>query len=312
MDLIIPVFNRLEYTQTCLSSLLDVDHGVELDPIVVDNGSRRKTRKFLEEWLAKAEESPNLGHPKILTHAHNLGFAAAVNTAISHHPQDKFVLVMHNDCVPFPGWAKEMTDCLKDHEDDDVIAVMPRTSYANEEAFCVPDVRERFEGLKFPNKNMVTMEDVSSLLTELYEDKQAVLDDLRKLPRTAYTPEIACYCMAVVKECLVETPLDEEFWPRFCEDKFWFLQYERQGCLCMVSNWSYVHHFGNITSDGPGFTMPDLLAANEAKFKEKVRVLNELSVPKKETDPDVAVHNDMQGATLPREEGSSEPPRPAQ
>jgi glycosyltransferase involved in cell wall biosynthesis len=283
IDLVIPVFNRLEYTETCLSSLLRNDPGAVLRPIVVDNGSRRRTRSYVEQWVKDAQSSTHLRDPIIVTHAQNLGFAAAVNSAIKHSSEGKYVFLMHNDCVPFEGWAGEMLECLKLHEPDDAIAVVPRTSYANEPVPCVPEVRQKFETMKFGNKDAVSVDDIAGLFSRLYPDGvRAIVDGLKAAPRTSYIPELCSYCVLLHKELLVQKPLDEDFWPRFFEDKFWFLHHERQGCVCMIANHAYVHHFGNITSDGPGFAMPDLFKANELKFKEKVRILNENSVPKRE------------------------------
>ena len=280
-DLVIPVFNRLEYTQACLSSLLKTDSGTLLRPIIVDNGSRRRTRGYLDQWIEEAKACPYLRDPILVSHTHNLGFAAAVNAAVRQSPEGKYAFLMHNDCVPFNGWAGEMLDCLKFHEADDAIVVVPRTSYANETGPCVIDIRHKFEVMKPSNKETVRDEDIRELLVRLYPDRNGFLSDLKTSQRTTYVPEIASFCMVVSKPLLVERPFDEDFWPRFFEDKFWFLPYERQGCICMISNWSYVHHFGNITTDGPGFSMPDLFELNMAKFKEKVRILNENSAPKK-------------------------------
>lgn len=295
--MIIPVFNKPEYTQACLDSLLVTDPGTNLRPIIVDNGSRTKTRRLLERWIKDARERPFLSDPRIVANKENFGFAGALNRAINESRDGELAMIMHNDCIPFKGWAREMLDCLELHEDDDVIAVAPRTNYANEMRPCLPGVRERFEGLKFPNKDRVAVDQIDGLMRELYpEDQDAFLTRLRDDPRTSYLPEICSFCLLVRKQALRDVPFDEDFWPRFFEDKLWFLHHERQGCACMLSNWSYVHHFGNITSDGPGFSMPDLFAMNEKKFKEKVRVLNERPFGQKETKPDVAVHNDMHGA----------------
>jgi GT2 family glycosyltransferase len=283
IDLVIPVFNRLEYTQVCLSSLIRTNPGVVLRPIVVDNGSRQRTRSYIDQWVNEARGCSHISDPIIVTHVHNLGFAAAVNSAITQSPTGKYVFLMHNDCVLSDGWAVEMLESLKANEDEDAVAIVPRTSYALEPLPCVPEIRSKFEGMKFGNKISVSVDEITGLLSRLYPDgMKKVIDDLKTSQRTACIPDISSYCVLLHKVLLVERPFDEDFWPRFFEDKFWFLHYERQGYVCMIANHAYVHHFGNITSDGPGFAMPDMLKANELKFKEKVRILNENSVPKRE------------------------------
>jgi hypothetical protein len=68
---------------------------------------------------------------------------------------------------------------------------------------------------------------------------------------------------------------DEDFWPRTYEDKFWFFKIQREGFCCQGCSYSYVHHFGNITSDGPGFCFPDMAKRNEEKYKEKIKIFDE-------------------------------------
>lgn len=282
MDLIIPVFNRLEYTQVCLEAVAKVNHGLRLRPIVVNNGSRRRTAEYINSWAASAPDG--IDKPLVITLPENMGYAVAVNEAIKVSPEGEHVIIMHNDCVPFDGWASELVDALRENEKDDAIVTVPRTSYANEVGPCVTDVRKSFEVMKPSNKQAITSDDVKALISRLYPDQGQLLEELRRSPRTNYLSEISSFCMAVSKPLLVENPMDPEFWPRFFEDKFWFLPYERQGCVCMVSNWSYVHHFGNITTDGPGFTMPDLFAMNEERFKEKVRLMTKPPARKESQD----------------------------
>ena len=76
---------------------------------------------------------------------------------------------------------------------------------------------------------------------------------------------------------------DEDFFLRTYEDKLWFLPMERDGFVCMLANRAFVHHFGNVTSDGPGYNYPEGAKLNEEMFREKVRAMDKKGPP---TPPD--------------------------
>lgn len=276
IDVIIPFFNRPEYTKTVLDSLYRTDHGVPISPILVDNGSRKKTKDTVFQWKAVYADLPEdirqkVAEPRIVSLTENKGFSGALNAGISAYESSEFVVIMHNDCIPFDGWAKEMLDCFTE-SDEDVAIVVPRTCYANEHSPCIPDLRKKFEAIKPSNKERVTSEEIEKLISEMYPDKKALLESLRGTSQLqmTYSPEISSFCMMTRSSHFSKYgKFDEDFWPRGFEDKFWFRAMERDGFVCMISNRAYVHHMGNITSDGPGFSYPDVMKLNDEKFRAK-------------------------------------------
>lgn len=265
IDVIIPVFNRPEYTKVCLDALARVDSGVELRPIIVDNGSRRKTREVLKEW---AEKNAAL-KPEVMTLERNMGLSGAVNAAIEKLAPAGNVILMHNDCVPFPKWAEEMNKVLST-ADEDVAVVMPRTSYANEGTPCIKDVRDRFQAIKPGNKDRIEPGDISDIIEKTFpEGIVHFLDSIKATePSSVYSMEVASFCMMTRAKHLA-TGFDTDFWPRGYEDKWWFRRYEREGYISVVATRAFVFHFGNITSDGPGFSFPDIMKINEEKYRAK-------------------------------------------
>jgi GT2 family glycosyltransferase len=280
MDIIVPIFNRPDYTQFFLDRLLEVDHGTPIRPIIVDNGSRKRTVKVISEWESRAIDAGKFqGNPVIVNTGKNRGFAGGVNAGIKASSQDDdLVCILHNDTAPFDGWIAEMEDCLK-AADEEVVAMVPRTNYANETVVCHEDTRSVFEGIKPPNEGRMTQEEISEILDNLYSSRD-ILGIIRdEYPRTSYSPEIASFCVLAKRSLFREYgSFDEEFWPRTYEDKFWFLKAQRDGLVCEMANWSWVHHFGNITSDGPGFCFPDMAKRNQALFDKKVQGLDEESI----------------------------------
>ena len=265
VHLIIPVLNAPAYTQICLASVREQK---DVKPIIVNNGSRQKTSGLISEWTAAAGVKP-------VVLPMNKGFAGGVNAGLrslgDELKDDTSVLTMHNDCILFDGCIDEMVAVLR-ASDDDVAVVMPRTNYANEGTPCVPGLREKFQAVKPSNKERVTVEDINRIVDSVIPDRKAFLADLAGSARlqAGYSPEISSFCMLTRGYFFRKYGMfDEDFWPRGFEDKMWYRNIERDGFVSMIANRAFCWHFGNITSDGPGFSWPDNMRINEEKFKAK-------------------------------------------
>jgi GT2 family glycosyltransferase len=273
VPVVIPVFNRPEYAMACLEALASSDAGAKVLPVIVDNGSRLRTKNLIEEWAARVGGAPPawLSAPVALTLPDNRGFAGGANAGLRSVMPCRRAFVMHDDCIPFDGWAGEMLACL-DQGDDEHAVVLPMTNYANEHGMCVPEARERFQALKPSNKSRVTDEEIRAIISGTYpEGVPEFLSNLRRYePRFQYSVEIASFCMLIRGDLLDKYGLfDEDFFPRMWEDKFWFQALERAGFIAMIARRAFVHHFGNITSDGPGFNFSEISKINEERFKAK-------------------------------------------
>lgn len=106
----IPSWNSIGLLPRCLGSLRD--QGVELEPLVVDNGSRDGSLEYLE-----GEGVPHLPLPR------NTGFAAAVNLGASR-VSAAAVLVLNADAALEPGCAGRLLEALE--ADDSLGGVQPR------------------------------------------------------------------------------------------------------------------------------------------------------------------------------------------
>jgi GT2 family glycosyltransferase len=274
VSVIIVVFNVPSYTEACLRSLYETDHGYPIAPIIVDNGSRKKTAELISAWASEydslsEDKKKNILRPKIITNPFNNGFSGGMNAALKI-VETKLVCILHNDCIVFPNWIKEMAS-LFDDADEDIAVIIPRTNYSNEASPCILEIREKFEKIKPSNKARTSVEEINAMINVLYPNKTEFLDNLMSAQlKATYCPEISSFCMLVKSELFEQYgKFDESFWPRGFEDKFWFRSLERNGLICMIANRSYVHHFGNITSDGNGFCFVDSMRINEQKFKDK-------------------------------------------
>lgn len=95
---VIPSWNSVELLPRCLGSL--ADQGVEVETMVVDNGSGDGTLEYL-----RREGTPHVSLPR------NLGFAAAVNLGVQRVSASA-VLILNADTVLEPGALRTLSDAL--------------------------------------------------------------------------------------------------------------------------------------------------------------------------------------------------------
>ncbi|GAB4364935.1 MAG: hypothetical protein Kow0042_03870 [Calditrichia bacterium] len=115
VSIVIPVFNQVDYTRNCLQELYkNTSTDIDIEVIVVDNGSTDETPDFLKQ--AKAYY-PGL---KIVTNEKNLGFAKACNIG-AKTAEGKYLLFLNNDTEPQPGWLEEMLKIFQENPDAGIV-----------------------------------------------------------------------------------------------------------------------------------------------------------------------------------------------
>jgi len=105
LSVVIPVFNKLEYTRSCLESLFRTND-VPTVYIVVNNGSVDGTREYLKTQRVT-----------VIDNATNLGYAPAVNQGI-RAARTPYVLLANNDVVVTTGCVSRLVDFMTRHGHD--------------------------------------------------------------------------------------------------------------------------------------------------------------------------------------------------
>ena len=101
-DIIIPVWNQIEFTKGCIDSILKNTADVDYRIIAIDNASGEETKKYLESL------KPLLGQRLLLIrNENNLGFVKAANQGmrLSEAP---YVCLLNNDAITTRGWLSGM------------------------------------------------------------------------------------------------------------------------------------------------------------------------------------------------------------
>lgn len=119
VSIIICVFNQPELTRACLDSIFLHQAGADFEVIVVDNGSKKPTRKALTK-LAKT-------YPKIklVRNPENFNFSLGNNIGFRHSKGTR-VVFLNNDTVVSPEWLGSL---IRPLYDPTVKGVQPKLLY---------------------------------------------------------------------------------------------------------------------------------------------------------------------------------------
>jgi GT2 family glycosyltransferase/ADP-heptose:LPS heptosyltransferase/lipoprotein NlpI len=111
VSLIIPVFNRIDYTKQCLNALERNTQRHVYEVIIVDNASTDGTA----EYLARLE-----GNQRVIANEKNLGFAKACNQG-ARAASGEYIIFLNNDTEPQAGWLDPL---IQTAEADDLVSAV--------------------------------------------------------------------------------------------------------------------------------------------------------------------------------------------
>lgn len=101
-DIIIPVWNELEATRSCLESVIK-NTGFSYRLIIIDNASQQETAQYLDGLKDKVRDF------LLVRNNENLGFVEAINQGFKISGAE-FVCLLNNDTIVTDGWLDEMVD----------------------------------------------------------------------------------------------------------------------------------------------------------------------------------------------------------
>ena len=149
VSVVMPVADNLECTRLALESLIANTDDPAYEVLMVNNGSRREIREYLEVLAARNR------HLHVLHNERNLGFAAACNQGFGRAEGEKLV-VLTNDTIVSPGWLSGLATHL---EDPEIGFVVPTTNCAGGNAQVPAGYRTYEEMLGFARRRKLEHED---------------------------------------------------------------------------------------------------------------------------------------------------------
>lgn len=111
VSIIIPVYNKVDYTKNCLEQLAKtLPDSFVGEIIVVDDASTDDTPVVLSRRAAQDRRI------KVLRNPQNVGFIGSCNRGAEAASQEILVF-LNNDTLPQPGWLQPLLRVLSDHPD---------------------------------------------------------------------------------------------------------------------------------------------------------------------------------------------------
>ena len=218
VDVIVCVKDQLDVTRPCLESVIRCST-VPMRLIVVDDGSRRETRAFLE----------SLAFPNVSLHRNprTLGYTRAANVGLALGSSPYRVL-LNSDTQVTRGWLERLLRCMEASPDTAIVGpVSNRASYQS-----VPRVVEG--GGWAPNPLSVELgawsEVVAALAARAYPE----------------VPNVTGMCWMVRADALKALgAFDESFSPEgYGEENEFARRAEAAGFRCRIADDCYVFHHG--------------------------------------------------------------------
>ena len=216
VSIVIPVYNKIEYTLACLRSLGEHAGDVPFEVIVVDDGSSDATPARLA----------NVGGIRALRNARNLGFIGSCNAGAEAARGD-YVLFLNNDTVVTVGWLDALVRCIESAPDAGLVGAK----------LVYPDGRLQEAG-------GIVFDDASGWNYGRFEDPND--------PRYSFRREVD-YCSGaaiLLRRDLFERlgRFDARYAPAYYEDTDLAFAVRAAGLKVYVEPASAVVHFEGITS----------------------------------------------------------------
>ncbi|MBV9923428.1 MAG: glycosyltransferase [Acidobacteria bacterium] len=102
-SIIIPVYNKVEFTFQCLRSLLREVNFKDAEVIVIDNASTDRTRELLSHFR---------GHVRVIGNEENRGFVDACNQG-AEVARGRHLVFLNNDTAVLPGWLDALVETVE-------------------------------------------------------------------------------------------------------------------------------------------------------------------------------------------------------
>ncbi|HMA62445.1 MAG TPA: glycosyltransferase [bacterium] len=248
VSIIIPVFNKLNFTRNCLQSLIKETEYNHYEIIVIDNASTDDTAYYLDKLSKK------YSHIKVIFNATNQGFARASNQG-AQAANGEYLLFLNNDTKALAGWLQPLVNVLEN--DPDVAAVGSKLLF--------PDNTIQHAGVIIEKNNKTKIDVVGR---HIYYKRPAYFHEANQM-RT-YPALTAASLMIRSKNFWNAEGFDESYWNGY-EDIDLCFNIGRQGGKLVYQPSSVLIHYESQSGPERFSKINENVALLQKKWKDKIQ-----------------------------------------
>ena len=240
VSVIVLMWNQGILTMNCLKSIFERSDYINMEVILVDNGSNPEESAIVNNWI----KNENGNQTKYVLNEENLGFAAGNNVGIMMATGD-FVVLLNNDTEVTPGWIWR---AIKHFSMNPRLGLLgPSTNNCGNEARIV-----------LRNKDGNWLQEVIPRFG---------LRELRAIPATT----AAFFCVFISRAALDEIGLiSEEYGRGYFEDDDYCRRAQAAGYEISIARDIFVYHQMSASFDLLGDSAKaELFKANKAVYESK-------------------------------------------
>lgn len=237
-SIIIPVYNAVEYTNACISSIYSVRCNISFEIIVVDNNSTDKTQEVM---AGLSNKHTNIRYVRLDT---NKGFSGAVNIGITA-AVGNYIVLLNNDTIVSDYWLDRLIDGIK--ADNKIGIISAVTNYIGEGPQLDP------------------------LAADICVDQINFWSDHIKDRQISFQPSRLVFFCCLIKRSIIDKIglLDEQYLVGNYEDDDFCLRTVMAGHKLAIANNSFVYHYGSKTFEKNRIDHTDRMLTNRDRFFRK-------------------------------------------
>lgn len=240
VSIVIPVLNKIEYTQRCIEAIYRDNTSVNFEVIIIDNGSTDGTKKYLN--------SLNKENLIVISNTKNLGFVDACNQGVDFS-NGKYIVFLNNDTVPLKNWLEEMVLTIK--QDNSIGIVGAKLIYPND-----------------------TLQEAGGIIWNDASGWNYGRGDNPNKPQYNFLKEVdycSGACMIITKKLFLEVGgFDKRYSPAYYEDTDLCFSVRKLGYKVIYNPFIEIIHFEGITAGKDVSTgLKKYQEINKVKFTDK-------------------------------------------
>ncbi len=256
-SIVILTLNGYEHTRNCIDSIAQTCEGIDVEIVVVDNGSTDETPGYLKQLQATGVGSIPAELIKVVFNAENRGFGGGCNQGMAIASGEAIVL-LNNDTIVTTGWLHSMRQLA---DSDDQIGIVGPMS----------DNVVGYQAVEGAPAFSIDIAEYSERVRAIEQFAEQHRE--RHLGMNLEFPRIIGFCLYVKRQVMEKIGgFDLRFGIGNLEDDDYCLRAAVAGFRIMVCGEVFIHHVGSATFVGEDVDYRKTFSTSWNTFRKKWKV----------------------------------------